>query len=424
MGSDEESIMIEGREQASRRSQLISLLPEGAWVVLKATTKKRRSNDTYYPYRQDSNFVYVTGYQEEPSQDGEEAIVVIAESGSWLFRIKPNAHHIRWEGPQPNNQEIKHMGQFTDVLPLDQFARFLTARKAQINQVYGDTQQQAWYKEWLGKPCADAHPTLSQMRMVKSPAELALMQQACDITVHAHRETIKASTQLAHEQTIAAFFQWQCAQKRTMNVAYNSIVAAGKNACVLHYTSLQDKAQPGSCILMDAGAEVANYAADITRVWPYSGTFTSEQRTLYEGVLSVQERCLARLQPGSTLQALQAVCEQASCEVLLDLGLVHGTLEEVLAEGRHKRYFCHAVGHSIGLDVHDPMAKDTVLAENMVVTVEPGLYIPAEDDTVPEGFRGVGIRIEDMAVLTESGNRVMSADLEKSAAAIEQLCRG
>ncbi len=182
--------MIEGRELAARRTQLVGLLPEDAWVVLKAATKKRRSNDTYYPYRQDSSFGYVTGYQEEPCHEGEEAIVVIAGTESWLFRKEPNARQIRWEGPQPSNQEIARLGQFTEVLALEQFASFMKTRKLHASQVYGDTHKQEWYKGWLAGACADVEATIGQMRMVKSPAELALMQQACDITTHAHRETI------------------------------------------------------------------------------------------------------------------------------------------------------------------------------------------------------------------------------------------
>ena len=233
-----------------------------------------------------------------------------------------------------------------------------------------------------------------------------------------------ASRSMDDEQCVAAFFQWRCMQQQAQELAYSSIVATGKNACILHYTSLKDKLGAQDAILMDAGAEVEGYAADITRVWPRSGTFTAEQRALYEAVLAVQKTCLESLQPGITLQALHKISEKASCQALIDLGLLQGNIDKVLAEGSHKRYFCHAIGHSIGLDVHDPMPKDTALGENMVVTIEPGLYIPAEDDGVPEGFQGVGIRIEDMAVLTKDSHRVMSESLEKSVMAVEQLSRG
>ncbi len=254
------------------------------------------------------------------------------------------------------------------------------------------------------------------------------MQKAADISVEAHRAAIRAARPGIHEYALQA--ELECVFRRHgAQPAYPSIVGAGANACILHYGANAAKARAGELVLIDAGAEYAGYAADITRTFPVSGRFTRAQRALHDLVCRAQAAALAQARPGVPYEAGHEAAVHALAEGLLSLGLLRGTLEAVVASGEYRRYYRHKTGHWLGLDVHDVGeyridGASRLLEPGMVFTIEPGLYIPADDTTVAPEWRGIGIRIEDDVLITRDGHRVLTAALERSAEEMEALMAG
>ncbi|MEC8063793.1 MAG: aminopeptidase P family protein [Pseudomonadota bacterium] len=406
------------RELQARRNAVLMCLPANGVVIIRAATKKVRSNDTHYTYRQNSHFYYLT------SLDTAGTLCVMTHQETILFYKPQDPVYERWEGKLPTAEEIQAQTGCSHMLPISEFTTWCEKNLKKNIKIYGRVDDKAWYKQWWSGEFAEIDNMVMQLRAVKSDAEINLLQHACNITVQAQQETIKNSKKFRSESIIAGYFKWACHHRGAPHLAYNSIVAQGNNACVLHYHALTSQIDDDNCILMDAGAEYMNYAADITRVWPSRGKFTAEQKAIYEACLAVQKQCIAHVKPGVTLRDLNSICEIATCQKLQDLGFLQASIEEIKEKGLHKPFFCHSVGHSIGLDVHDPMDKDRKLEKNMVITIEPGIYISQENTQVSSGFRGIGVRIEDMVCVTENASLVMSSSLEKSIKDIESLCSG
>jgi Xaa-Pro aminopeptidase len=266
---------------------------------------------------------------------------------------------------------------------------------------------------------------LDELRLFKSADEIALMQQAADISVEAHRAAMRAAHAGVYEYQLQAELEYVF-RKRGAQPAYASIVGSGGNACVLHYRSNASKTRNGEMVLVDAGAEVHGYAADISRTFPVNGRFSPPQRALHDVVCAAQAAALAQALPGRPYAAGHDAAVAVLAEGLLSLGLLQGSLASVLATGEYKRFYRHKTGHWLGLDVHDVGeyridGQSRVLEPGMVFTIEPGLYIPPDDVSVPAQWRGIGIRIEDDVLITRDGPRVLTAALERSAEAVEAL---
>jgi Xaa-Pro aminopeptidase len=266
---------------------------------------------------------------------------------------------------------------------------------------------------------------LDEMRLFKSADEVKLMRRAADISVLAHRAAMRAARAGIHEYELQAeverVFRMHGAQP-----AYASIVGAGANACVLHYRDNNAKSRDGELVLIDAGAEYRGYASDITRTFPVGGRFSKEQRALHDLVCAAHAAALARAKPGVAYAAGHDAAVETLADGLLSLGLLKGSLKAVLANGDYKRFYRHKTGHWLGLDVHDVGeyridGESRLLEPGMVFTVEPGLYVPAEDPAVPAKWRGIGIRIEDDVLVTRSGHQVLTGALERSADEVEAL---
>jgi Xaa-Pro aminopeptidase len=266
---------------------------------------------------------------------------------------------------------------------------------------------------------------LDEMRLFKSADEIKLMQRAADISVDAHRAAMRAARAGIHEYELQAELE-RVFRMHDAQPAYASIVGAGANACVLHYRENNAKSRDGDLVLIDAGAEYRGYAADITRTFPVNGRFRKEQRALHDLVCAAQAAALAQARPGAAYEAGHDAAVATLTEGLLSLGLLKGRLEAAIARGDYKRFYRHKTGHWLGLDVHDVGeyridGESRLLEPGMVFTLEPGLYIPSDDASVPAKWRGIGIRIEDDVLVTADGHRVLTGALERSADEVEGL---
>jgi Xaa-Pro aminopeptidase len=272
------------------------------------------------------------------------------------------------------------------------------------------------------------------MRVLKSPAEIELMRKAAQISAHAHRTLMTHCRVNQKEYELEALFQYQCMQAGARALAYPSIIAGGSNACILHYIKNDETLKDGDLVLVDAGAEYQNYASDITRTFPVNGQFNAFQKALYQVVLKAQCAAIELLKPGLIWEQLQGVMVEILTEGLLELGILKGNLKKLIAEKAYQKFYMHSSGHWLGLDVHDVgsyaseqcsqklSARGTrILEAGMVLTIEPGIYIPKGACDVPEQWRGIGIRIEDDILVTPTGYEVLSAGIPKTVEEIEDL---
>lgn len=415
----------------SNRQRLLSTLPSSCTLILFSAEKKQRNHDVCFPFRQESNFFWLTGWEEG------QAVMVLqknnTESVCTLFHPGLDPKVLLWEGRGYDHEQSK------DVFMLD--------------DVYADTELKGWLKKhlrpstpillsssdpratalaqelgWPSEIISDCANWIMPLRLLKTKQEQQWIQQAVDISVEAQQRVIAQSRQLplTQEYQVAALFQYHCQLSGANGLAYPTIAAAGANACVLHYTHNQDEVGPKDCILLDAGCEWNNYAADLTRVWPVSGKFSAEQKALYEAVLATQQQCIDQVKPGVRMADLHTIARDLLTQYLCDLKIIRTSVTEAIEKRLYTDFFPHGLGHALGLDVHDPSpeSKQWVLAADQVLTIEPGLYIPTHATQVDERFRGIGIRIEDNIRVTKTGCEVMSTQLPKEISAIEALAQG
>jgi len=267
---------------------------------------------------------------------------------------------------------------------------------------------------------------LHEMRLFKSPEELKLMRRAADVSANAHVKAMQRCEPGLYEYQIEAEIIYNFIQDGLRAVAYPSIVAGGKNACVLHYTENADKLKSGDLLLIDAGAECDHYAADITRTFPVSGRFSEPQKQLYQLVLDAQTAAIAQIKPGLPWHLAHDASVEVLTKGLVSLGLLKGKVTKLIKDEKYKQFYMHRIGHWLGMDVHDvgdyKLDKEWRLLEpGMVLTIEPGLYIPADCLTVDEQWRGIGIRIEDDVLVTAEGHEILTGGAPKTIAEIESL---
>ncbi|MEA9826209.1 aminopeptidase P N-terminal domain-containing protein [Xanthomonas campestris pv. raphani] len=429
---------IGAAEYARRRKQLMQMAGEQAILILPAAPERVRSHDTHYPYRQDSDFWYLSGFPEP------EAVLVLVpgrkHGEAILFCRERDAEREAWDGPRAGQEGAVAQYGMDDAYPIDDVDEILPGLLEGRSRVYYhfgrdvdfDLKLIGWLKRVREQVRHGAQPPheflelghlLHEQRLFKSRDEIALMQQAADISVRAHRAAMRLACPGVHE------YQLQAEIEREFRAAdawpaYGSIVGTGSNACVLHYRANNARSRDGELVLVDAGAEYRGYAADITRTFPVNGRFSAAQRALHDLVGAAQAAALAQAQPGIAYEAGHLAAVQALTEGLLRLGLLKGTLERNLAEGHYKRFYRHKTGHWLGLDVHDVgeyrlAGESRLLEPGMVFTIEPGLYVSADDTSVDAKWRGIGIRTEDSVLITADGHRVLTDALARSADEIE-----
>ena len=434
---------IPAAEYARRRRQLMRMAGEDAILVLPAAPVRVRSHDTHYPYRQDSDFWYLCGF---PEPDAVLVLVPGRKHGeALLFCRERDPEREAWDGPRFGQDGAVESFGMDDAYPIEDLDEILPGLLEGRSRVYYHFGRDAEFDlkliGWVNRVRAQvrhgAQPPheflelghlLHEQRLFKSRDEIRLMEKAAAISVRAHQAAMRAARPGIHEYELQAEVE-RVFRAADACPAYASIVGAGGNGCVLHYVANTGKARDGDLVLIDAGAEYRNYAADITRTFPVNGRFTKEQRALHDLVGAAQAAALACARPGVAFAALHETVVEVLGEGLLRLGLLKGSLEKCIAGEHYRQFYRHKSGHWLGLDVHDVGdyridGQSRLLEPGMVLTIEPGLYVGADDTSVAAKWRGIGIRTEDDVLITADGHRVLTEGLARSADEIEAFMAG
>jgi len=423
---------------ARRRKQLMRMAGNDAILVLPAAPERVRSRDTRYPYRQDSDLLYLAGFPEP------EAVLVLVpgrkHGESLLFCRERDPDREAWDGPRIGPEGAVEAFGMDDAYAIDDIDEILPGLLEGRTRVYyhfgRDTDFDLKLIGWVNRVRAQVRRgaqspheflelghLLDEMRLFKTADELKLMRKAAQVSVLAHQAAMRAARPGVHEYELQAEIE-RVFRAHDGYPAYGTIVGAGANGCVLHYIANAAKVKDGDLVLVDAGAEIGGYAADITRTFPVNGRFSREQRVLHDLVGQAQAAALAQARPGVPYAAGHDAAVETLTEGLLRLGLLKGRLEKNIADGSYRRFYRHKTGHWLGLDVHDVGdyridGESRLLEPGMVFTIEPGLYIGPDDTTVAAKWRGIGIRTEDDVVVTEDGHEVLTEGLARSAGEIE-----
>ncbi|NEX21300.1 Xaa-Pro aminopeptidase [Thiorhodococcus mannitoliphagus] len=427
-------------EYKSRRRALAKQIGEGGLAILPAAREAIRNRDVHYPFRQDSDFSYLTGFLEP------DAFAVIApkrKEGEFILFCRPRDEaREQWDGSrlgvegaiaQLGADEAYPLSDLDEVMPtlIDGHARLyfpIGADPALDARVLGWVNQ-VRAKSRAGARAPDTFVTIEavvhEQRLRKSEAEAGVMRRAARISAEAHCRLMSVCKPGMREYDLEAEFDHACAVRGARHLAYPSIVGGGKNACVLHYTENAARLEEGDLVLIDAGCELDGYASDITRTFPVNGRFTPPQRALYDLVLKAQLAAINKLRPGVCWNEPHDAAVRVLTKGLVALGVLAGKLGKLVKDEAYKPFYMHRTGHWLGMDVHDVGAYKGAsgwreLEPGMVLTVEPGLYMPSTD-AVPEAYRGIGIRIEDDVLITDKGHEVLSAAVPKDAEEIEAL---
>ena len=422
-------------EFARRRDALMDRLGNEAIAVIAGASERPRNRDVDYPFRQDSDFRYLTGFIEP------DAVAVLApgraEGAFILFSRERDPLRETWEGPTIGQDAAQSDYGADSAYPLDDLDDVIPGLMADRQSLYCalgaddafDQRLIAWVNDARSRWGARApqaycaiEPLLHAERLVKSPAEIEQMGAAARISAAAHRRLMATLRPGLMEYEVEAELLYDF-RRHNGEPAYPIIAGGGANACVLHYIANQAELREGDLILVDAGIELAGYAADITRTLPVNGRFSAEQRAVYEVVLAAQQAALERIAPGESFNAAHEAATRALVTGMVDLGLLEGGVDELVESGDYRRYFMHRTGHWLGMDVHDvgPYKVEgdwRLLQPGMVVTVEPGLYIPL-GSPVDARWQGIGVRIEDDCVVTRGGHENLTETVPKTVDAIE-----
>ncbi|EPD6682994.1 Xaa-Pro aminopeptidase [Cronobacter sakazakii] len=428
------------QEFLRRRQALLAKMAPASAALIFAAPEATRSADSEYPYRQNSDFWYFTGFNEP------EAVLVLIKSDethshSVIFnRLRDKTAEI-WFGRRlgqeaaPAKLGVDRALAFNEID--EQLYQLLNGLDvvyhAQGEYAYADTivfaaldKLRRGARQNLSVPATltDWRPWVHEMRLFKSPEELAVMRRAGEISALAHTRAMQKCRPGMYEYQLEGEILHEFTRHGARFPSYNTIVGGGENGCILHYTENESQLRDGDLVLIDAGCEYKGYAGDITRTFPVNGKFTPAQRAVYDIVLESLETALRLFRPGTSIQDVTGDVVRVMVKGLIGLGILKGDVEQLVAENAHRPYFMHGLSHWLGLDVHDVgfygPDRSRILAPGMVITVEPGLYI-APDADVPEEYRGIGIRIEDDIVITETGNENLTASVVKSADDIEAL---
>ncbi len=415
-------------EFGERRTRVFTQMQPNSVLLLFSEIEKRRNNDCSYPFRQDSYFWYLTGFNEPnaallllKTEQAEKAIIFLRPRDPLLETWNGRRLGVERAPQQVNVNEAYSIEEFATVLP--KILKNLTAlyHVPEIH-TWGDklvTESGVSFSEIL-----DWRPMLSEMRLIKSPNEIRLMQQAGQITALGHIKAMQTTRPNRFEYEIESDILHEFNRHCARFPSYNSIVAGGNNACILHYTENDRPLNDGDLVLIDAGCEFAMYAGDITRTFPVNGKFSQPQREIYELVLKAQKRAIELLVPGNSIKQVNDEVIRIKTQGLVDLGILKGDVDTLIEQQVYRQFYMHGLGHWLGLDVHDVGSygqdKQRILEIGMVITVEPGIYI-SEDADVPEQYKGIGVRIEDNLLMTEYGNKILTAAAPKEIADIENL---
>ena len=424
---------------ASRRARLIQHMGDDAIAIIGTRAEMYRNRDADYRFRADSSFYYLTGFAEP------EAVAVLDSASAQpytLFCRERNREMEIWNGIRAGVEGAVSQYGADQALTIEQLDEQIIALLSGKKRLYVRLGQDAAFDlrvtGWLKKIAANQRQggqapveiiqldcLLDEMRLFKDDYEIDLMRRAAQISAQAHVRAMQTVKPDMMEYALEAEVLYVM-QKNGCQTAYNSIVGGGANGCILHYVENNQLLKDGDLVLIDAGAELDHYAADITRTFPVNGKFSPEQKALYELVLKAQLAAIEATKPGNHYRLPHETAVKILTTGLVELGLLQGDVEELLASEADRQFYMHGTGHWLGMDVHDVGSYKLnnewrPYESGMVVTVEPGLYIAPDDETVEARWRGIGIRIEDDVLVTENGNEVLTKDVPKTVEEIESL---
>jgi len=433
---------ITAKEYQQRRLDLLSRLEKNSIAIIPSAKETLRNKDVHFPFRQHSEFFYLTGFVEP------DAVAVLSnkKNNFILFNRAVDPDREIWDGPCVGQKDACKIYGANDAFPIDQIDEELQQLLLNCDHLYYvfgiDESLDKKILVWLGEirglerngisvpnEIIDLGATLHEMRLYKSESEIACMRKAGEITAKAHRRAMQTCKPGMMEYQLEAEILHEFFQHGCRSPAYNSIVGSGENACVLHYINNDKEMNDGDLVLIDAGAEYSYYASDVTRTFPVNGTFSEEQKAIYEIVLAAQTAGINQVKPGVEWSKIQETIVEVITQGLVDLKILKGDVKELIESRKYKDFYMHSSGHWLGLDVHDVGSykiddKWRKLEPGMTLTVEPGIYITSGQKSVNKKWWGIGIRIEDDILVTESGNEVMTAAVPKTIPDIEELMRG
>lgn len=423
-----------------RRQAVCTKLGE-AVAIIPAATQALRNADTEYEFRQNSDFFYLTGFNEP------NAVLILAphrekEAVTLFLRPRDRKQEI-WTGRRLGVEAAPGTLAVDAAYSTDEFDRRLADYLVGASTVYYGLGRDEAFDRRVHAALSEARrrarrdgiaPTafiepdtiVHEMRLRKGPEELAIMRQAARITGAGHTAAMRATRPGMYEYELEAIIELQYRKQGAQDVAYPSIVAGGDNACILHYNTNREPLHDGTLVLVDSGCEFDTYASDVTRTWPVNGRFTPEQRAIYEIVLQAQRKAIEQVRPGIPFNAYHDAALRTMAEGLIELGILEGSVDACIENKTIEEYAPHRTGHWIGLDVHDAGRYKTsngsyrILEPGMVLTVEPGLYIQ-RDSSANERFKGIGVRIEDDILCTAAEPEILTADIPKEIEHIEAL---
>jgi Xaa-Pro aminopeptidase len=432
--------MIGRKEYIRRRRQLMRMMGRDSIAIIPTAPERTRNRDVEYPYRPDSDFYYLTGFAEP------EAVAVLMpgrKHGEYLLFCRERDPQMEtWTGRRAGTAGAVETWDADDAFPVSDIDEILPGLLERCDRVFytmgNDPAFDRRILDWVnrlrqggraGMRAPDEFISLEHllhdMRLYKSRSEIRVMRTAARVACNAHRRAMQACRPGLHEYGIEAELLHEF-RAAGMVPAYPAIVGGGENGCILHYTANASELQDGDLLLIDAGAEYDCYASDVTRTFPVNGRFSKAQKALYEVVLAAQRAAISKVAPGNHWNAPHAAAVRALTRGLVKLDILKGQPAKLIRQEAYRRFYMHRTGHWLGMDVHDVGdykvgGEWRVLEPGMVLTVEPGLYIPAGSRGISRKWWGIGIRIEDDVLVTKDGHEVLSAAAPKTVAEIEAL---
>lgn len=423
--------------------EFIRRMEPNSVAIIPSAREATRSNDTNFRFRQDSDFLYLTGFDEP------ESIAVIRSSGAprYTMFVRPrDPEREIWDGRRAGVEGARAQFGADESFPIVSFDEKLheildgaeklyyrlgVDRDLDERIVREISRMRAINRKPIHPPRTIIDPAtiVHEMRVLKSSDEIELMQRAADIAADAHVEAMKSVRHGMKEYQVEALLERVFRERGASGPAYTSIVGAGANATTLHYINNDGELHDGDLLLIDAGAEYQGYASDITRTFPINGRFTKPQREIYDLVLKAQKACVELVRPGVTHEQIKQHSIEILTEGMVELGLLKGEPEELIKEKKYEQFYMHGLGHMLGIDVHDVGLyyygqTSRALEPGVVMTVEPGLYVSPDTKDIPEQYLGIGVRIEDDVLCTANGPRVLTTRVPKDAEEIETLMAG
>lgn len=422
------------------RRQALAPLAKGSAVIIPAHPECIRNHDVHFPYRQDSNLFYLTGFEEPES-------VLVFRPGqvpeTILFVRPKDVFRETWDGFRYGPEAVEREFKIDKSYLISDFDQMIVDLLKPVERVYYRFNISRDFDERMLRileevrasqgrtgrghlPVHDSWELIGELRLIKQPHDVSAIRKACEISAKAHVEAMKAVRPGMNEREVQGVVIGSFYRQGAAREGYNSIVATGANATTLHYVFNDQPLKDGDLLLIDAGAEYEYYTGDITRTFPVDGKFTAAQKRVYQGVLDLQKSLIAGVKPGLLFKSMQETTIEYLTDLMIELKLLTGTRAQLIESLAYKKYYPHGVGHWLGMDVHDVGlhvldGEPRRLEPGMVFTIEPGFYIPANDESAPEELRGIGIRIEDNVLVTPTGCENLTALAPKEVVDLEAI---